>query len=145
MAEDLTMTGRLESTARHGNGFQQARRIGNALPLLFKQHGDLYSLPRHGTGEMVRAARLEDPVSGRVLISSTTERYLQFYTGSHLDGAHAGKSGKAYSRFAGVCLECEGYPDAANATMRKDILIYPGQTQRHATASAFSVSGAESP
>jgi aldose 1-epimerase len=73
---------------------------------------------------------------------STSERYLQLYAGSGLTGAHTGKSGKAYSRYAGVCLECEGYPDAAHAAMRKDTLIYPEQTQRHATAYAFSVNGA---
>ena len=140
--EDLTLTGRLEPTTRQGNDFQQARRIGDVLPMLFQNHGELYSLPRHGIGEMVRAARLEDPMTGRVLTVSTSERYLQLYSGSGLNGTHAGKSGKAYSQYAGVCLECEGYPDAANAAMRKDILIYPEQTQRHATAYAFSVDGA---
>jgi galactose mutarotase-like enzyme len=38
-----------------------------------------------------------------------------------------------------VCLECQGYPDAANAAFRKDMLLHPGQTQRQTTVYAFSV------
>jgi aldose 1-epimerase len=85
------------------------------------------------------AARLEDPASGRVMTASTTQSYLQLYTGSHLNCTTKGKSGFAYARHAGICLECEGYPDAANAARRDDILLHPGQIQRHATAYAFSV------
>jgi aldose 1-epimerase len=137
--EYLTLTGRLEATARHGNDFLKPRRIGDMIGQLFKGHGDLYALPQRTGSELRLAARLEDPASGRVMTVSTTERYLQFYTGSHLNGARKGKSGVAYAPHAGVCLECEGYPDAANAARRSDILLHPGQNQRHATAYAFSV------
>ena len=44
------------------------------------------------------AARLEDPASGRVMTVSTTESYLQLYTGSHLNCSTKGKSGAAYAR-----------------------------------------------
>jgi aldose 1-epimerase len=137
----LTATGRLESTKRHGNDFQEARRLGDAIPSLFLEHGDLYALPAHDEHKRVLAARLEEPASGRVLTVSTTERYLQFYTGSHLDGARAGKSGRAYAPFAGACLECHGYPDTSNTGFRDDTLLHPGETQRHSTAYAFSMMG----
>jgi aldose 1-epimerase len=137
--ENLTATGRLEATSRHGNDFQSPRRIGDMIGLLFQGHGDLYALPKRNGSEMRLAARLVDPASGRVMTVSTTESYLQLYTGSHLNAARKGKSGVAYAAHAGVCLECEGYPDAANAARRDDMLLHPGQTQRHATAFAFSV------
>lgn len=137
--EHLTLTGRLEPVTRNGNDFRRARRLGDAIPLLFQQHGDFYRLPAHGVEERVPAARLKDPASGRVLAVSTTERYLQFYTGSHLNETRAGKSGKAYKAFAGVCLECQGYADVANEAMRGETLLHPGQMQRNATAYAFSV------
>jgi aldose 1-epimerase len=145
--ENLTPTGRRETTARNGNDFLEPRRLGDAIPLLFQQHGDLYALRPHGTDELAPAARLEDPTSGRVLNVSTTERYLQLYTGSHLNGARAGKSAKPYSRFAGVCMECQGYPDASNTALRKEILVHPGEVQRHQSVYAFSVkpSGDASP
>jgi aldose 1-epimerase len=137
--ENLTATGRLESTSHHGNDFQTPRRIGDMLGSMFQGHGDLYALPTRSGSEMRLAARLEDPASGRVMTVSTTESYLQLYTGSHLNAARKGKSGVAYAPHAGICLECEGYPDAANAARRDDILLRPGQTQRQATAYAFSV------
>jgi aldose 1-epimerase len=140
--EYMTLTGRLESTARHGNDFLKPRRIGDMIGQLFQGHGDLYALPKRTGSELRLAARLEDPASGRVMTVSTTESYLQFYTGSHLNGARKGKSGVAYAPHAGVCLECEGYPDAANAARRGDILVHPGLTQRHVTAYAFSVRAA---
>jgi aldose 1-epimerase len=137
--EDLTPAGRLESTAHNDNDFHESRRLGDAIPLLFQQHGDLYALPDRAANGPRVVARLHDPQSGRALTVSTTERYLQLYTGSSLNGVRAGKSGRPYSRFAGLCLECQGYPDASNVGMRNDILLHPGRTQRHLTAYAFSL------
>ena len=137
--EDMTLSGRLESAVQEPNDFRESRRLGDALPQLFQRHGDLYALSDRTNNAPQLAARLEDPVSGRVMTVSTTEHYLQLYTGCHLDGSLTGKSGKPYSRFAGLCLECEGYPDASNAAMREHTLLQPGQTQRSATSYTFSV------
>lgn len=137
--EHMALTGRMESTARYGNDFQRPRWLGEAIPLLYRNHGDLYSLPVNGTQRMRPVAWLEDPASGRVLTVLTTERTLQLYTGSGLDGSLKGKSGTAYARHAGVCLECQGFPDVANMALRKEILIRPGETRRNATAYAFSI------
>ena len=141
--EHLTATGRLESTSLRGNIFQTPHRVGDAINLLYQGHGDLYGLPEQNGKKLRLAACLEDPASGRVMTVSTTESYLQLYTGSHLNCSSKGKSGAVYAPHAGICLECEGYPDAANAERRNDILLHPGQTQRHATAYAFSVQSAD--
>jgi aldose 1-epimerase len=145
--ENLIATGQLEATSRNGNLFQTPRRVGDAISLLYQGHGDLYALPKRdgpkdNENVLRLAARLEDPASGRVMTVSTTENYLQLYTGSHLNCSTKGKSGAVYAPHAGICLECEGYPDAANAERRADTLLHPGQSQRHATAYAFSVRSA---
>lgn len=147
--DDMTLSGRLEPVVHNGNDFRESRRLGDAIPHLFRRHGDLYALPNPAGNQPRLAARLEDPVSGRAMTVSTTERYLQLYTGCHLDGSLIGKSGKPYSRFAGLCLECEGYPDASNAAMREHTLLEPGRTRRNSTVYAFSVhrsgEGSQSP
>lgn len=120
------------------NDFNKARRIGDVLPELYRSHGDLYFLRSTDEGVLKPVARVYDPASGRVLSVSTTEDYLQLYTGSALDGSMVGKSGKAYSRFAGLCLECEGYPDGANTRELGNIILYPGQLYRSTTIYAFS-------
>jgi len=139
--EHLALTGRLESTSRHHNDFQSARRMGDAMGRLFQGHGDLYALPPRDGSAFRLAARVEEPVSGRMMTVSTTENYLQLYTGVHLNGTLKGKSGACYEPHAGFCLECEGYPDISNPEWRNGTLLYPGQTQRHTTAYAFSVRG----
>jgi aldose 1-epimerase len=49
-----------------------------------------------------------------------------------------GKSGRAYGPHAGLCLECEGYPDGANTPALGDIILRPGQPLHHTTIYAFS-------
>jgi aldose 1-epimerase len=141
--EHMTLLGRLEAVTRGGNDFRDSRRLGEAIPRLYQNHGDLYRLRKDhagaGESERVTVARLTHPGSGRVLEISTTETYFQLYTGSALDGTLTGKSGVAYLRHAGVCLECEGYPDGANVPELGDIILRPGYRQQQTTAYAFSI------
>ena len=137
----MALLGRRESVIKHGNDFSQPRHLAEAIPRLFQSHGDLYFLPRSDSSDNVPrlAARLFEPTSGRVLTVSTTEDCLQFYTGVSLDGSLIGKSGRPYGRHAGLCLECEGYPDGANTPELGNIILRPGQLVRHTTIYAFSV------
>jgi aldose 1-epimerase len=138
----MTLLGRRESVAGLGNDFNQLRRLGDALPHLFQSHGDLYFVPRSEAERNSRAskliARVVEPVSGRVLAVSTTEDCFQFYSGLSLDGSLVGRSGGAYGPHAGLCLECEGYPDGVNMPELGDIILRPGQTLRRTTIYAFS-------
>jgi aldose 1-epimerase len=140
--EYLTLLGRYESVSDQGNDFRESRRVGDAIPNLFLNHGDLYLLRKSGTGrsstELAPAACLLEPGGGRALHVSTTETHLQLYTGSAIDGTLVGKSGVRYGRHAGICLECHGYPDGANAPDFSDNILRPGRPQRHTTMYAFS-------
>lgn len=132
----LTLSGRREPVAG-ANDFRRPRRLGDALPGLFQSHGDCYLLD----GPPPRlVARVVEPRSGRVLEVTTDESCLQFYTGVGLDGAQTGKSGRPYGPYAGFCLECQGYPDAASRPEFGDILVRPGRPQLHRTVYAFSAS-----
>jgi aldose 1-epimerase len=138
----MTLLGQVRSVGEGGNDFRQPRSLSEAMPLLFQNHGDLYLVRRGARGgldsSLVSAARLVHHGSGRVLAVSTTETHLQLYTGTALDGAFAGKSGVPYVRHAGVCLECEGYPDGANSSSLGDIILRPEHSRRQTTAYAFS-------
>lgn len=137
--EHMGLQGRLEPVGP-GNDFRSPRRLGEMIPLLSQQHGDFYALRRGQEGGMKVAVHYEDPASGRAMTVSTTNDYLQLYTGRFLDGSDIGKSGVAYGPFAGLCFECQGYSDAGNSRLRNDILLHPGQVQRHATAYTFTLS-----
>ena len=119
------------------------RRLGDVIPGLFQNHGDVYFLRRDSgkrdpSEPLMVAARLTDPSSGRALEVRTTEPCLQFYTGVSLDGSATGKSGTPYGPYAGACLECENYPDGANTPSLGDIILRPGMVYRQTTAYIFS-------
>lgn len=131
----MTLSGERRSVVGEGNDFTSARRLGEALPRLFRAHGDLYLLPQPRSAVI---ARVYEPQSGRLLEVSSDEHCLQLYTGVALDGTLVGKSGVRYGPHAALCLECQGYPDAAGLPEWGDILVRPGQTQRHRTVYQFS-------
>jgi aldose 1-epimerase len=136
--ECMTPLDRTEPVAGRGCDFTAPRRLGEAIPHLFQHHGDLYHLP--GSGKMIRAARLHEPNSGRMLEVSTNEHCLQLYTGAALDGSLTGKAGQPYARHAGLCLECEGYPGGVDRPEFGNILAQPDQPLRRVTRYAFSTS-----
>lgn len=128
---DLTLLGLLRPVEGTAADLRRECRLGDVIPHLWQQHGDLYRLRARRPDEPV--ARLYDPTSGRVLTVTTTEPFLQPYTGVGLPGSN-------YPPFAGFCLECERYPDALNHPGLDDHLVLrPGQTYRQHTTYAFSI------
>ncbi len=130
-------------TAVEGTGadLRRPRILREALPGIAGAHGDTYLLRARGTEAPAAprlAARVWEPRRGRVVEVSTDEACLQFYTGVGLDGSHAGRSGIPYGPHAGLCLECEGYPNAAGLEGFGNILVRPGVPQMRSTAYAFS-------
>lgn len=87
-------------------------------------------------------ARLEDPVSGRVMEIYGREPGIQFYSGNFLDGKIVGKSGKAYRQGDAVALEPQMFPDTPNHPQFGSIRLEPGDVYHNhmrfhfATASA---------
>ncbi len=91
-------------------------------------------------GKLARAARLEDPVSGRVLDISTTEPGIQFYTGNFLDGTIKGKGGATYAHRGALCLETQHFPDSPNHPTFPSTILRPGQRYASRTVILFSIS-----
>jgi aldose 1-epimerase len=120
------------------NDLRQARRLAEVVPGIADQHGDLYLVRRSAAGDLVPTARLSDPHSGRVLEVSTSDTCVQFFAAKILSGALIGKGGQAYPRFGAVCLECEGYPDAANRPDFEDGIVRPGSPYHRTTVYRFT-------
>jgi aldose 1-epimerase len=108
--EHMTLLGRTESVSGCGNDFRRLRFLPDAVPLLFRHHGDLYVIRRSPEESenctLIPAARSVRPDSGRILDVSITTTRLQVYMGAGLDGSLIGKSGVPYQKHAGICLEC---------------------------------------
>jgi aldose 1-epimerase len=91
-------------------------------------------------GKMRLAARLHDPVSGRMMTLLTTAPGVQFYSGNFLDGTSAGKMGVIYRQGDGLCLEPQVFPDSPNRPDFPSARLDPGQEYVNAMIFRFSVS-----
>ena len=89
-------------------------------------------------GSLKFAARLYEPVSGRVLEILTTEPGMQFYSGNFLDGSLIGRNEMAYEKYAGLCLEPQHFPDAPNHPNFPSTILRPGEEYHQTTVYRFS-------
>ncbi len=97
-----------------------------------------YIIDRSGDG-LVLAATVTELASGRVMETWTTEPGVQFYSGNFLDGSLTGKSGRAYPRRSGFCLETQHYPDSPNQPSFPNTILDPGQIYRSTTVYKFAL------
>ena len=89
-------------------------------------------------GRLRRAARVCEPVSGRVLELWTEEPGVQFYSGNFLDGSLSGK-GRTYGHRSGLCLEPQHFPDSPNRPQFPDTILRPGEVYRTESRFRFLV------
>ncbi len=142
----LIPTGRRAKVAGTPFDFRKPHAIGARIrqsnqQLMFGQGYDHnWVLNRNGPG-LIRAARLRDPASGRILTMSTTEPGIQFYSGNFLDGTLYGTSGHAYRQGDGLALETQHFPDSPNKSNFPSTVLRPGQTYRTSTVLGFKTSG----
>lgn len=90
------------------------------------------------TGRLRQAAKVYEPVSGRVMEVRTTEPGLQFYSGNFLDGTLTGKGGKVYHQRYGFCLEPQHFPDSPNKPGFPSTVLKRGELYRTTTVYKFS-------
>ena len=135
--EKMGLTGECRSVEGQANDARRAIRMGDFVAGLWQEHGDLYWL---GESDDVRlVARLRDPGSGRTMEVATDCTCIQFYGGKGLNGELVGKGGVPYNAGAGVCFECEGYPNAFDGSGEfGSILVEPGIPQKTRTEYRFS-------
>jgi aldose 1-epimerase len=93
---------------------------------------------RGKNGEVKTAARVYDPVSGRVMTVTTTEPGVQFYTGNSLNGTPYGKAGERHEKNSALCLETQHFPDSPNHPGFPTTELKPGETKHSMTTFTFS-------
>jgi aldose 1-epimerase len=125
--------------------FRRPRRIGAHIEAEDAQlkfgSGYDHNYVLNTTGqELSFAARLADPLSGRVMEVYTTEPGLQVYSGNFLTGRDndIGKGGKPYTVRGAICLETQHFPDSPNHPHFPSTVLNPGQTFRSVTIFRFA-------
>ncbi|WP_285017869.1 aldose epimerase family protein [Novosphingobium sp. fls2-241-R2A-195] len=117
---------------RKGKPVAVGLRDGNDQQIVYGRGFDHnFALDKGQTKTPELAARLEDPVSGRVLELLTTEPGVQFYSGNFLDGTFIGKQGHLYRMGDGIALEPQKFPDSPNHANFPSTRVDPGKPYRH--------------
>lgn len=129
-ALDFTSPRPLSDAIRNGRDPQI--RIGRGL-----DHNFAVKRPR-GSNELVEAATLEDPGSGRIMTVLTTMPGVQVYTSNSLDGSIVGYSGRLYRQSDAICFETQNFPDAPNHPEFPSAVLRPGQDFSSTTIYRFS-------
>lgn len=140
-------TGEIATVIDTPMDFRAPRRIGERIrdqveQLVFGRGYDHnVVLDRGGAkkDELVRAAQLHDPMSGRVMEIFTTEPGIQLYTGNLLDGTIYGTSDRAYRQGEAIALETQHFPDSPNYPDFPSTVLLPGEEFNSTTVYAFSV------
>ena len=138
----LIPTGEIAPVAGTPFDFRSATPIGDGIrvahPQMIAGNGyDLNYVVDGEAGTLRFAARLHDPISGRVMELMTTEPGLQLYTGNLLDGTITGTSGGLYRQSDALCLEPHHYPNSPNEPRFPSPILRPGRTYRSKTVYRF--------
>ncbi len=121
--DDLKLpTGEIRKVDGSRWDFRKPRRIAEAYDYVFVLNGR--------RGEMKKACRLRDPVSGRAMELHCTECCLQIYTADHWGPAMPGRHGPLMQHGA-LALEAQNFPGAPTHTNFPSAVLRPGETYRH--------------
>jgi len=144
--ERLIPTGEQRNVAGTAFDFTESHPIGERIrdggdsQIVIGRGYDHNFVLRGGVTEAPKlAARLEDPVSGRVIELFTTEPGLQVYSGNFLNGTVVGKARKVYRQSDGLALEPQKFPDSPNHPEFPSARLDPGDTYRQTSFYRFSV------
>ncbi|CAH9092542.1 unnamed protein product [Cuscuta europaea] len=138
--DDLIPTGAIQPVKGTPYDFLRPREIGNELSRLPGGYDINYVLdgakgisPRH----LHRVAVVEERKSGRKMELWTNKPGVQFYTSNMLNDT-AGKDGFVYRKYAGLCLETQGFPDSVNHPNFPSQVLNPGETYDHVMVYRFT-------
>ena len=137
-------TGEIKDIRGTALDFTSPRAIGERIEekdsmLIYGSGYDFNYVINKEPGELAFAASAYEPESGRYMEVFTTEPGVQLYTGNHLGGTEIGKSGNAYTKRTGFCLETQHFPDSPNQPGFPSTLLQPDDVFESTTIYKFSI------
>ena len=97
-----------------------------------------FVLNKKEEGELSFAARIKEPVSGRIMEVYTTEPGVQVYTDNWADG-YKGQNGATFPRRSAICFEAQHFPDSPNRSYFPSVVLNPGEQYTQKTVYRFAV------
>lgn len=143
VSSNMVTTGEVLSVKNTALDLRKFTRIGDGIasgdPHIAVVGGgyDHNFVLQNGDSNMVRAALVYERKSGRIMEVFTTESGVQFYSGTFLS-IPTGKKGAVYGKYAGLALETQNWPDAANKSHFPPADLYPDETYGSTTIYKFA-------
>lgn len=97
-----------------------------------------FVLNKKEDGELSFAARIKEPVSGRIMEVYTTEPGVQVYTDNWADG-YKGQNGATFPRRSAICFEAQHFPDSPNRPYFPSVVLNPDEQYTQKTVYRFAV------
>ncbi len=135
-------TGEILSVAKTPLDFRKPKLIGDGIKeggrLITEANGgfDHNFVLQNANGDLVNAANVYEPKTGRLMSVYTTEPAMQFYSSNFVDNVK-GKGKAVYNKYAGLCLETQHCPDAVHNPHFASIELRPEDTYTSATIYSF--------
>ena len=136
--EGLIPTGEIAVAKGTAFDLMKPTAIGDGIKKLGEGYDHNFVLNKKKKNELSLAATVYEPTTGRKMEIFTTQPGIQFYTGNFLDGSVVGRSGQAYQKHNGFCLETQHFPDSPNKPRFPTVFLKPGETYRSTTIHKFS-------
>ncbi len=139
VSSSLIPTGEIKAFEGTPFDFREMRPVRRVLPdgsrVVYDHNFCLADAPHE---DLALAAVVEGPHSGVSMEIWTTEPGVQFYDGNGTGGfPGAGLDGRTYGANAGLCLEPQRWPDAANHPDFPGAVLRPGEEYCHVTEYRF--------
>ena len=134
--DELLPTGEILSVKGTSFDFSSKRVLKHAIKETENGFDNTFVI-NNGSGRLKLAAVLKSPDTGIVMEVLTTKPGIHLYTGNFLDNTVIGKNGKALSKFGGLCLEDQHFPDSPNIEHFPSTILLPGEVYMHETVYKF--------
>jgi aldose 1-epimerase len=132
-------TGEIRKVDGSALDFTTAQPVGARISEFPNGYDHNYVLKKKNDDELIPAATVYEPLSGRVMEVFTTHTGLEFASASWLNAK--GKAGKSYARSSGFLLYPQHLPDSPNRPEFPSTMLEPGEKYSQKTVYKFSVKG----
>ena len=142
--ETSTPTGEIRRVEGTPFDFRKPKTVGQDIDADNEQikngagYDHCFVLNKKEEGELSFAARIKEPVSGRVMEVYTTEPGVQVYTDNWADG-YKGQNGATFPRRSAICFEAQHFPDSPNRPYFPSVVLRPGEQYTQKTVYRFAV------
>lgn len=136
--DDRIPTGEFKGVHDTPMNFTKPFKIGSRIDQVKGGgYNHCYVLNKQGDS-LALAARVIEPMNGRVMEIYTTQPGIQFYSG-HFLNQYKGTGGILFNKYDGFCLEAQHFPNSVNQPQFPSTILRAGDIYRQTTIHKFSI------